>query len=159
MALARGELERRFNEQWDVPAVVTTRSLNLDFETYCDLNLKEVGLDLYSAHPSCDVLMCAYQIDGGEVKHWDRTVTKRMPRDLYEALEDERYEIWAFNAQFERTILNRVLDIWPTIRRFRCTMVLSFMHSYTGTLDQIAERAGLAADKQKMATGDRKSVV
>lgn len=155
MALARGELERRFNEQWDTPAVVTTRSLNLDFETYCDLNLKEVGLDLYSAHPSCDVLMCAYQIDGGEVKHWDRTVTKRMPRDLYAALEDERYEIWAFNAQFERTILNRVLDIWPTIRRFRCTMVLSFMHSYTGTLDQIAERAGLAADKQKMATGKK----
>lgn len=155
MALSRGQLDERFGIRWDAPSVAGTRTLNLDFETYCDVDLKEVGLDLYSAHPSCEVLMAAYQIDGGEVKHWDRTVNSRMPRDLYDALQDERYEIWAFNAQFERTILNRVLDIWPTIRRFRCTMVLAYMHSYTGTLEQISERAGLAEDQQKMATGKK----
>lgn len=99
--------------------------------------------------------MCAYSIDGGEVQHWDATANPRMPRDLLRALEDDRYEIWAFNAQFERLILNRVLDIWPTIRRFRCTMVLAYMHSYTGTLDQIGERAGLPMDKQKSDTGKK----
>lgn len=155
MALYRGDLERRFNEAWDAPAEAGTRTLNIDFETYCDLDLKQVGLDLYSAHRSCEVLMCAYQIDGGEVKHWDRTKKERMPRDLYDALHDDRYEIWAFNAQFERTILNRVLDIWPPIKRFRCTMVLAFMHSYSGDLAMIAERAGLPADKSKSATGKK----
>lgn len=155
MALARGELERRFNEAWDAPVVAGTRTLNIDFETYCDLDLKKVGLDLYSAHPSCEVLMAAYQIDGGEVKHWDRTANPRMPRDLYDALMDDRYEIWAFNAQFERTILNRVLDMWPPIKRFRCTMVLAYMHSYSGDLAQIAERAGLDDDKTKLATGKK----
>jgi len=155
MALTRGMLDDRFGINYDPPAVAGTRTLNIDFETFCDLNLKDVGLDLYSAHPSCEVLMTAYQIDGGELRHWDRTVNPKMPRDLWDALHDERYEIWAFNAQFERTILNRVLDIWPTIRRFRCTMVLAYMHSYTGTLDQIAERAGLDEDKQKQATGKK----
>ena len=144
-----------FGEAYDTPAEIKTRTINLDFETYCDLDLKAVGLDLYSAHPSCEVLMAAYQIDGGELKHWDRTANPKMPRDLYEALQDDRYEIWAFNAQFERTILNRVLDIWPLIRRWRCTMVLAYMHSYSGALEQIVERAGLPADKGKSATGKR----
>lgn len=137
----------------DAPA--KTRTLAIDFETFCKLNLKTVGLDLYSAHPSCEVLMAAYSIDGGPVQHWDKTANPRMPRDLHAALHDERYEIWAFNAQFERMILNRVLRIFPAIRRFRCTMVLAYMHSYTGTLDQIGERAGLAADKQKSDTGKK----
>lgn len=155
MALSRGQLDERFGIHEDVAPIAKTRTLSLDFETFCKLNLKTVGLDLYSAHPTCEVLMCAYEIDGGGVKHWDATQTARMPRDLWEALHDDRYEIWAFNAQFERTIMNRVLDIWPPIRRFRCTMVLAYMHSYTGTLDQIGERAGLAGDKQKLATGKK----
>lgn len=153
MALVRGQLDERFGVHDDAPA--KTRTLAIDFETFCKLNLKTVGLDLYSAHPTCEVLMCAYSIDGGEVQHWDRTASHRMPRDLHRALEDERYEIWAFNAQFERMILNRVLGIFPAIRRFRCTMVLSYMHSYTGTLEQIGERAGLAGDKQKSDTGKK----
>lgn len=153
MALVCGQLDERFGEYDAVP--VKTRTLSLDFETYCDLNLKTVGLDLYSAHESCAVLMCAYEIDGGGVQHWDATANPRMPRDLLRALEDERYEIWAFNAQFERTILNRVLDIWPGIKRFRCTMVLSYMHSFAGGLEQIIERCGLGNDKQKMATGKK----
>ncbi len=153
MALVRGQLDERFGVHDVAPS--KTRTLALDFETYCKLDLKKVGLDLYSAHPSCEVLMAAYSIDGGEVRHWDATVNPKMPRDLWDALHDERVKIWAFNAQFERTILNRVLDIWPTIRRFRCTMVLAYMHSYTGTLDQIGERAGLSSDKQKMATGKK----
>jgi DNA polymerase len=155
VALARGQLDERFGV-YDPPKTRSrVRTLALDFETYCKLDLKKVGLDLYSSHPTCEVLMAAYSIDGGEVQHWDATEDSRMPRDLYDALHDERVQIWAFNAQFERTILNRVLDIWPTIRRFRCTMVLAYMHSYTGTLDQIGERAGLPMDKQKLATGKK----
>lgn len=155
MALARGQLDQRFGEAFDPPSRIRTRTLSFDFETYCDLDLKAVGLDLYASHPSCQVLMCAYQIDDGPVQHWDATANPRMPRDLWEALHDDKRELWAFNAQFERTILNRVLDIWPLMRRWRCTMVLSYMHSYTGTLDQIGERAGLKQDHQKMAVGKK----
>jgi DNA polymerase len=154
MALRRGSLDDRFGE-FDVVPKNRVRTLAFDFETYCDLDLKQVGLDLYSAHPSCEVLMCAYQIDGGEVQHWDRTANARMPRDLRDALMDERVQLWAFNAQFERTILNRVLDIWPVMSRWRCTMVLAYFHSFVGGLDQVARQCGLPIEKQKLDTGKK----
>jgi DNA polymerase len=156
MAFTRGQLDARFGEYVVPEAQPRVRTLAFDFETYCDLDLKQVGLDLYSAHPSCEVLMCAYSFDGGRtVHHWDRTRNWKMPRDLHDALLDDRTQLWAFNAQFERTILNRVLDIWPTMRRWRCTMVLSYFHSFVGGLDQVARQCGLGTDKQKLSTGNR----
>jgi DNA polymerase len=155
MALARGQLDQRFGE-YEPETKSRVRTLSFDFETYCDLDLKQVGLDLYSSHPSCEVLMCAYSLDGGRTtQHWDRTRNPRMPRDLHDALMDDRVELWAFNAQFERTILNRVLDIWPPMKRWRCTMVLAYFHSFVGTLDRVAHQCGLPADKSKLATGSR----
>lgn len=155
MALRKGQLDGRFDE-WDiVPAEVATRTLSLDFETYCKINLKTFGLDLYSIHPSCEVLMCAYRIDAGPVRHWDATTGDKMPRDLREALEDDDFLIWAFNAQFERVIMNRVLGIWPAIHRWRCTMALAYMHSYTGGLDMVARQMGIEDDKAKMKTGGK----
>lgn len=152
MALRRGQLEERFGV-WDV-ADVQNRELSLDFETYCDLDLKAVGLDLYSSHPSCEVLMAAYKIDSGKTKHWDAT-EEEMPDDLRVALEDPSFTIWAFNAQFERMILWRVLKMKIPIHRFKCTMVLSYMHSFFGGLDQVCKQAGLPIEKQKLDTGKK----
>lgn len=156
MALRVGQLNSRFDiDDWSlVPDEAPTRTLSLDFETYCDIDLKKFGLDLYSIHPSCEVLMCAYRIDDGPIRHWDATRDK-MPRRLREALEDESFLIWAFNAQFERVILNRVLDIWPAIHRWRCTQILAYMHSYTGTLDMVGRQIGISEDRAKMATGSK----
>lgn len=154
MALFKGQLDADFGE-WDiVPAEKPTRTLSLDFETYCDLDLKKFGLDLYSIHPSCEVLMCAYRIDDGPIRHWDAT-NEPMPKLLRRALEDDDFLIWAFNAQFERVIMNRVLNIWPAIHRWRCTQALAYMHSFTGTLEMVGRQVGLEEDKQKMATGKR----
>jgi DNA polymerase bacteriophage-type len=129
--------------------------MSLDFETYCDLDLKKVGLDLYSAHPSCEVLMCSYHLGNGKTKHWDKTKDPKMPRDLREALEDDRYYIWAFNAQFERVVMNRVLGVSPELSRWRCSQILSYMHSYTGTMEMVGRQMGIDQDKQKLATGKK----
>ena len=154
MALRRGQLEERFGV-WDIPDTDTrTRTLSLDFETYCDIDLKKFGLDLYSIHPSCEVLMCAYRLDDGPVHHWDAT-RDPMPKRLRRALEDEDVQIWAFNAQFERVIMNRVLNIWPEMHRWRCTMALAYMHSFTGDLGMIARQMGIDQDKTKLDTGKR----
>jgi DNA polymerase len=154
MALRKGQLDERFGE-WDlVPLEQPSRTLSLDFETYCDIDLRKFGLDLYSSHPSCEVLMCAYRIDDGRVKHWDAT-NDPMPRDLRAAVEDDNFLIWAFNAQFERVIMNRVLGLFPAIHRWRCTLVLSYMHSFTGDLGMIARQMGIEQDKIKLDTGKR----
>lgn len=126
----------------------------MDFETYCDIDLKKFGLDLYSIHPSCEVLMCAYKLDDGPIRHWDAT-NDPMPKRLRRALEDEDVQLWAFNAQFERVILNRVLNMWPAIHRWRCTQVLAYMHSYTGTLDMVGRQMRLDRDQVKLTTGSR----
>jgi len=152
VALRRGQLEERFGI-WDIPET-PTRTLSLDFETYCDIDLRKFGLDLYSIHPSCEVLMCAYRLDDGPVHHWDAT-RDPMPKRLRRALEDEDVQIWAFNAQFERVIMNRVLNIWPELHRWRCTMALAYMHSFTGDLAMIARQMGIAQDKTKLDTGKR----
>lgn len=154
MALRRGSLDDKFGEFDFAPTHQHVRTLSLDFETYCDLDLKIYGLDLYSSHPSCEVLMCAYRLDDGKVYHWDAT-RDPMPNRLRRALEDPDVQLWAFNAQFERVILNRVLDIWPDIYRWRCTQVLAYMHSFTGTLDMVGRQMGLSADKIKLATGKK----
>lgn len=153
MALRRGSLDDKFGE-YDVDTRVRVRTLSLDFETYSDLDLKKYGLDLYSMHPSCEVLMCAYSLDGGPVRHWDAT-RDPMPTRLRRAFDDDDVQIWAFNAQFERVIMNRVLNIWPRVERFRCTMALAFMHSFFGTLDMIGRQIGIEQDKIKLATGTK----
>lgn len=155
MALRQGQLDERFGIEWDlVPEERPTRTLSLDYETYCDLDLKKVGLDRYSEHPSCEVLMCAWRIDDEKTQHWDAT-KEPMPRRLRAALLDDDFLIWAFNAQFERVITNRVLGLTPAIHRWRCTMVLAYMHSFTGGLEMVSRQMGLDADKVKLATGTK----
>ena len=43
-----------------------TDTLELDWETYSDIDLMKLGLDLYSAHPSTEILMGAYALNGGD---------------------------------------------------------------------------------------------
>lgn len=155
MALYRGDLERRFDHAPDLPGKRHRRKLFIDFETYCDLDLKVVGLDLYSSHPSCAVLMCAWGLDGDEVQMWDATEQPRMPSELRRLLKDPEVEIHAFNAQFERVIMNRVLGIKPNLKRWRCTMVLAYMHSFVGDLERVGRQLGLEDDKVKLATGKK----
>jgi len=129
--------------------------LHLDFETYSDIDLKDKGLDLYSAHPSCEVLLCAWGVDDEKVRLWDPTRGEKMPAQLRELLEDDDVELHAFNAQFERTIMRRVLGIEPNVKRWRCTMVHAYMLSFTGDLAEVGQQIGISQDKQKLAEGKR----
>lgn len=129
--------------------------LHLDYETFSEIDLKAYGLDLYSAHPSCEVLLCAWAVDDGPVRLWDLTRGEKMPAQLRELLDDEDVELHAFNAQFERVITKRVLKIEPSIRRWRCTMVHAYMMSFTGDLADVGQQIGISQDKQKLAEGKR----
>jgi DNA polymerase len=128
--------------------------LHLDFETKCDLDLKQVGLDLYTAHPSFEILLCSWAVDDDSVQLWDAT-EEEMPQQLYDLLMDDDVELHAFNAQFERISLARALGIIPRITRWRCTMVSAFMRSFSGDLAAIGEQIGIDQDKQKLAEGKR----
>lgn len=134
--------------------------LRLDWESKSEVDLKVVGLDVYSAHPSTRILMGAYSLvessaDIGNVIHWDATENSRIPAELKEAILDPNVEKRAFNAQFERVMANRVLGLVTPYEAWKCTMVLAYMQSFTGGLGDIGAQMGLSGDRAKDAEGRR----
>lgn len=129
--------------------------LHIDFETKCELDLRSCGLDLYVRHSSFRPIWAAFALDDEEPERWDITSRKRMPSHLRDMLEDESVHVWAFNAAFERLVLNGYYDMGIPIRRFRCAMALAYMHAFTGGLEEVGDQTGIAADKKKIADGKR----
>lgn len=126
--------------------------VSLDFETFSEIDLRVHGLDRYSR--AAEVLMCAYRFDGGQQLFWQRS-DGPFPRALAEALEDPHVLKWAFNAQFERVIALRALNLRITVEGWRCTQALAYMQSFAGGLEEIGAQIGLPLDKMKSKEGKR----
>lgn len=134
-------------------------TLSLDYETKSDVDITQVGLDVYTMpRNNPRVLMGAYRINRkgkrGPLEHW-QAHHGPPPAELVDALEDPAVEKWAFNASFERVVTNRVLRINSPIKNWRCTMSLAYMHSFPGGLDDIGAAIGLPLDLQKQKDGKR----
>lgn len=125
------------------------RKLHLDWETYCELDIKKVGAYKYASHPSCEVLMGAFKIGNGKTIHWDAKRKPAMPARLKKALEDPGVIIHAFNAVFERLILKHVLGMDIPIERFRCSMAHAYSLGFAGTLGNVGEQIGIENGKLK----------
>ncbi len=128
-------------------------TLHLDYESLSRIDLFDRGLDVYAKDQSTRILLGGWALDDNEPEVWDKAGGEKMPGDLKEALRDPSVPIWAFNAQFERWLTNERLvqeygwDPLP-IERFRCSMVLSYMFSFTGGLDAVTTQMA-AKDKEK----------
>lgn len=125
--------------------------LHFDFETFCELDLKKVGVGRYARHPSCEVLMCAWAWgDRDEVKQWAPVeIGEDMPAELEDGLHDERVMKFAWNASFERNICEHVLGILIPYDQWRDPMVLAFSLSFPGKLEKAGPVVGLPEDKVK----------
>lgn len=134
--------------------------LEHDHESFCELDLKKVGLDLYMTHGSTRQLLTAWRVyddreDPPPFELWDRADTDRMPYELGEALVDPHVEKWAFNAAFERRFARDVLNLDTPYEGWRCAMVLAYMHSFTGKLEQVVQQMQLPEDEHKKKEGER----
>lgn len=121
--------------------------IELDYESR-GLDLTKVGLDRYSA--SAEIILAAYRINGGRMNLWDIHESERPPAELVDALRDPHVRKWAFNAQFERVMTNAALGVRSPVTNWRCTMVLAYMQSFTGTLAQVGKQMGVDDDLAKM---------
>ncbi len=126
------------------------KRLWLDTETSSPVPIR-YGLHAYSEQVR--VLVFAYAIDDGPVRVWDVASGAPMPADLAAALADETVEVWAHNAQFDRTMLRESLGVDPALGRWRCSMCLAYMHSMPGSLDALCGALGVDDDKRKLKTG------
>jgi DNA polymerase len=129
-----------------------THDLHLDFETYCDLDLKRVGLYRYVADPSFRVLCVAWKLDSQATQ----TATllghmQRLPPDLVQALQNPEVQGHAFNAAFETAVLARISQASPAgifvANPLSCTMQRALAYGLPGRLETACAALGLAHQK------------
>jgi DNA polymerase len=124
----------------------------LDRETYCVLDLAEVGTYRYA--DEAEDLLISYAIDDGPAQVWDCTC-EFIPDDLDAAMRDAD-EVWAHNAQFDRAIHNGPAQSrLPRIplTRWRCSMALALSHALPGSLSELCQVLDVPEDQSKLAEG------
>src|SRR5882672_5486214 len=84
--------------------------IHIDFETYSEIDLTEVGVYRYAVHPSTDVLLASYAIgNGGLIRRW-------RPGEPYPFTGLTNVRFLAWNSNFERImwlVVLHELHGWP----------------------------------------------
>lgn len=131
------------------------KTISTDIETFSSVDLAKSGVYRYAESPDFEVLLFGYSVDGGAVSVVDLASGEKIPPHILSALEDETVIKCAFNANFERICLSRLLG-YKTGRylspvSWNCTMVWS---AYMGLpLSLQGCGAVLRLDRQKLTEG------
>lgn len=131
------------------------KTISIDIETFSSVDLAKSGVYRYAESPDFEVLLFGYSVDGSAVSVVDLTSGEKIPPHILSALEDETVIKCAFNANFERICLSRLLG-YKTGRylspvSWHCTMVWS---AYMGLpLSLQGCGAVLRLDRQKLTEG------
>lgn len=127
--------------------------LSLDFETFCELDLKTVGSSRYARDSSTEGLLLGWAIDDDDVEVVRFAEGEKAPRILKDALRDPEVIKCAWNAPFEMQILMHVFGIKVYPDEWQDTMVLAHALSFPGKLEHAGPAMGIPGDKQKDARG------
>lgn len=126
---------------------MSCKRLHMDFETFSECDIRDVGAYRYAADKSTVVLCCAFSIGDSEpvVWHPDLDEIDMMAIEPYfSALRDPSVLITAHNCMFEYAVMQfHAQKIWgipcPEVSRLRCTMSLARRASLPGKLEKLAE--------------------
>jgi hypothetical protein len=126
--------------------------LHRDYETRGVLNLRDVGPWKYAADPRTEVIFCAYAVDDGPAKLWQRGDPE--PEEFHETAHNLNWLVAAHNDAFETAIEHfkmRRQHGWSKIplNRHRCTMAMSLALALPGKLERVAEVLELVHQKDK----------
>jgi len=131
------------------------RTISIDIETFSSVDLTKAGVYKYAESPDFEILLFAYAVDGGEVEVVDIARGERIPKNIIDALTDERIQKYAFNAQFERICISRFLGYpvgeYLSPDSWFCTMVWAATLGLPLSLEKVGAVLGL--EKQKLSTG------
>ncbi len=123
------------------------KHIHLDFETFSEVDIREVGAFRYANDPSTEILVAAMAFNDEEPVAWDCTMGKDIPKYLnpyLDALCDPDVLIYAHNASFEMAIcIALLMKTWgipcPDLSRFRCTASLARRAALPAKLETLAE--------------------
>jgi DNA polymerase len=122
--------------------------LHLDFETYCDLDLRKVGIHQYVNHASFKVMAVAWKVDGRPARKAylaQYAQPQWLPHDLRQLLGFLDVQGHAWNAAFETAVLTR-LGVFVA-NRLSCTMQRALAYGLPGRLETAAAALGTAHQK------------
>lgn len=128
-------------------------TLSIDLETYSSVNISKAGVYRYSESDDFEILLFAYSVDGGSVKVLDFASGEELPKEIYDALLDDKVIKTAFNATFERICLSRYIELdgFLNPKAWRCTMVWAASLGLPLSLEGVGTVLGL--DNQKLLEG------
>ena len=124
------------------------QTLSIDIETYSSIDLRKSGVYRYTESPDFKVLMIAFAYGAGDVQ-----IVDDAPFDLINALTNPAIIKTAYNANFERVCLSKILGVELPPEQWRCTMVHALELGLPGSLSEVAKALGV--DEQKDAQGKR----
>ena len=127
------------------------KSIEIDIESYSDVDLYKCGVYKYSSSSNFEILLFGYSVDGGDVKVADLACGEEIPAEILAALSDESVTKWAFNAMFERVCLSNYLGEWLEPESWKCSMVWSATLGLPLSLENVGAVLGL--EKQKLSEG------
>ena len=127
------------------------KKLSIDLETFSSVDLGKSGVYKYAESEDFEILLFAYSVDDGGVKVIDLANGEIIPEEILSALSDQNIEKWAFNANFERVCLSRLLGKRLKPQGWYCTMIWSAYLGLPLSLEKVGEV--LKLNKQKMNEG------
>ena len=123
--------------------------VNIDFETYSEANLLQVGAWKYSRHISTEVICMAYSINGVPTELW--RFGDPFP---FTPAQLKTSNFIAFNVFFERSIWTNVLR-WPQPKSWEDTAAAVATLALPRALGTVAKALGLPENQQKDSRGKR----
>ena len=130
---------------------VMGRILEMDIETFSDVDLIKCGVYAYADSPAFEVLLFAYSFDGGETRVIDLAQGEELPGEVAEAVFDGSVVKTAFNANFERTCLSKYFGRYLPPDSWHCSAVQAAVLALPRSLEDVGAVLGL--DERKMKEG------
>lgn len=124
-------------------------ALHGDFETRGTIDLKDVGVDVYSRHPHTVPWCLGYAFGGEAPEIW--MPGQPCPERVRQHIESGGVFV-AHNAPFELAIWNNIMvprHGWPRLspKQVRCTMAMAYAMALPGSLEKAAAAVGISEQK------------
>lgn len=133
------------------------KTINIDLETFSDIDLGRSGIYKYTDSPNFEILLFAYSIDGEPVEVIDLASGEKLSEELLRVVMDDSIIKSAFNSNFERLCLSRYISrllkkhIILNPVSWRCSMTQSALLGLPLSLESVGRVLGL--EQQKMSEG------
>ena len=125
--------------------------LEMDIESFSDVDLIKCGVYAYADSPAFEILLFAWSFDGGETQIIDLAQGEKLPAEVEEAIFDVSVTKTAYNANFERTCLSKHFGRYIPPESWHCSAVQAAMLALPRSLEDVGRVLGL--DEQKMKEG------